>query len=200
MNCVQYDMFVTPVWEAQTDYTKDFNDELLCEIQSYYANNNTRPKDSNIWLSDTPCINKLKTDMLQVVRNNTFKHLYKEYEEFDYYHTRGWMNFIRPGEHLPLHGHGSSRISLTYYINAPKGCGDLILVDPRGGINWEKGNDGVMGTKYNRLTPTTGWLVFFPSFMLHSVDYNRSNENRISVTTDIITVSKADIDYLKTIV
>jgi uncharacterized protein (TIGR02466 family) len=110
------------------------------------------------------------------------------------------MNLIEPGKHLPLHGHGSSRISLTYYINAPEGCGDLILVDPRGGVNWDKGNDGVMGTKYDRITPTTGGLVFFPSYMLHSVDYNRSNENRISVTTDIVTISKSDIDYLKTIV
>lgn len=195
----QIDMFSTPVWEAKSNYGDSFNEELLKEIEFYYKNNTTNPKDSNIWLSDTPCIEQLKKDTLSIVSRCTFKYLYNEYEQFDYYHTRGWLNRLKPGQHLPLHGHGSSRISLTYYINAPESCGDLILVDPRGGVNWEKGNDGVMGTKYNRIKPTTGSLVFFPSFVLHSVDYNQSNQERISVTTDIVTISKADVDYLKTI-
>jgi hypothetical protein len=71
-----------------------------------------------------------------------------------------------------------------------------MLVDPRGGVDWEKGWDlGINGTKYNRITPKTGTLVFFPSYVLHWVDRNRNSEPRISLTTDISTLSPRSIEY-----
>ena len=73
------------------------------------------------------------------------------------------------------------------------------MIDPRGGVDWEKGMDGINGTKHNRITPTTGTLVFFPSFMLHSVDTNRNSQPRISLTTDISTLSPSSIKYFSTL-
>lgn len=200
MKCTKTEMFITPLWEVETGYDEKFNIELLKEIQNFYKNTDTNNKDSNIWLAKTPLINQLKELTLSLVRQHTNDYISPEFTQFDYYHTRGWLNCVMPGDIIPLHGHGASKISLTYYLNAPEDCGDLLLVDPRGGVNWEKGNDGVLGTKHNRVKPKTGSVVFFPSYLLHSVDRNRSNEFRISVTTDIMTISKSDVDYLKTIV
>lgn len=200
MHCTKTDMFVTPVWEVETGYSENFNVELLKEIQNFHKKTQTNGKDSNIWLSNSPRINELRSVTLDLVKKYTYQYIHQEFTDFDYYHTRGWLNCVMPGDILPLHGHGASKISLTYYVNAPEACGDLILVDPRGGVNWEKGNDGVLGTKHNRVKPKTGSIVFFPSYILHSVDRNRSNEFRLSVTTDIMTISRADVDFLKTIV
>jgi Putative 2OG-Fe(II) oxygenase len=76
----------------------------------------------------------------------------------------------------------------------------LILIDPRGGVDWDKSNDGQLGSKTFAITPTTGKLVFFPSFMLHSVDSNMSNAVRISLSTDISILSQKSIeDFLESL-
>lgn len=197
MNVVRNDWWVTPLWEVQTDYDEKFNNELLIEINRYYKSTGANQKDSNIWCCNTTRINQFREDILRIVKELTYDYIKPNYNEFDYYPTRGWLNYLLPGQHLPLHCHGGSKISLTYYVNAPDNSGDLMLIDPRGGVDWEKGEDGISGTKFNRITPTAGKLVFFPSYVLHSVDVNKSKEPRISITTDISTLSSADIEYFK---
>jgi uncharacterized protein (TIGR02466 family) len=201
MRVKRTDMFVSPVWEVELGFDDNFNQELLKELQQYYKDTGAESADSNIWSCHTPCIDTLNRTILAVVKELTYDMISVNYskEGFEYLHTRGWLNYNRTGQGLPLHGHGGSKISATYYINAPENCGDLILVDPRGGVDWEKGMDGINGTKHNRITPTTGTLVFFPSFMLHSVDTNRNSQPRISLTTDISTLSPASIKYFSTL-
>jgi hypothetical protein len=197
MNINRRDMFITPVWEVDTGFDKAFNIELLAELNRYYQGG-AGPADSNIWTCDSPLIKQLNKTILDVVKNETLYDVAQNYGSPDdvvYIHTRGWMNYHKPGESLSIHGHGGSKISATYYVNAPEGCGDLILIDPRGAVDWEKGLDGCNGSKFNRVKPREGMLVFFPSYVLHTVERNNSTAPRISLTTDISTITQSSIQY-----
>jgi hypothetical protein len=197
MNILKREMFVTPVWEVDTGLGAEFNAQLLDELNAYYRTG-PGPADSNIWTCDTPQIKRLNHAILDIVKKETIADVGVNYSSVDdvvYMHTRGWMNYHQPGESLAIHGHGGSKISATYYINAPKDCGDLLLIDPRGAVDWEKGMDGCNGSKFNRVRPTAGMLVFFPSYVLHTVERNNSTAPRISVTTDISTITQASIQY-----
>lgn len=199
MNVKRNDWFVTPVWEVKTNFDETFNNQLILDINNYYNESNANKTDSNIWSSNKQSINYLNKTILDYVRKLTYEYVSVNYDgDFDYYHTRGWLNYHKPGQHLPIHGHGGSKLTITYYVNAPENCGDLLMIDPRGGVDWDKGMDGINGTKFNRIKPEAGKLVIFPSYILHTVEENKSNEPRISITSDISTLSSASIrDFVK---
>lgn len=197
MNVIRNDWWVTPVWEVQTDFDDKFNEQLLTEVNLYYTTKEgMNTVDSNIWTCDSPNILKLNKKILEIVKNLTHQYVAPNYDSFEYFHSKGWLNYNLSGQDLALHGHGGSKISATYYISVPENSGDLLLVDPRGGVDWDKEVENhVNGIKYKRIKPSKGKLIFFPSYVLHSVEQNKSNDVRISLTTDISTVSPLTIKY-----
>jgi hypothetical protein len=71
------------------------------------------------------------------------------------------------------------------------------LVDPRGGVDWDNETDGqVVGIKTKRIKATTGKLVFLPGYVLHSVEENKSNLIRVSLSTNISIISKSAVKFL----
>lgn len=192
MNVTRNNWWVTPVWEVQTDFTNRFNSNLLDEITEYYQ---SAPKDSlkNIWTQSSPCITELNNKILDIVKEQTkqFISTSQYHDQFEFRHVRGWLNYNQTGQGKQIHTHGGSKITATYYVNCPANCGDLVLIDPRGGVDW----DTVDGKKFETITPSTGSLIFFPSFVLHSVEPNASTEVRVSITTDIVTVPTETIKY-----
>lgn len=184
-------MWVTPVWEIQTDFDRQFNIELWNEITSF------KPT-SNVWTNDSKRLNELREYTLKVIKEQTYDYVAHNYVDgFEYWHNRGWVNYNNPGESMAIHGHGGPKIAMTYYIQAPENCGDLLLIDPRNGCDWDSGNDGVNGSKFNRIKAKESKLVFFPGFVLHSVEQNRSNQPRISLTSNLGTFDKSTIEMLK---
>jgi len=82
------------------------------------------------------------------------------------------------------HHHSTSKWAVVYYLSAPEGSGDLLLLDPRGGVYAEKNNDGGRTNRaYKRLTPQTGSLVVLPGYLLHMVEPCKSNVKRLSFAT-----------------
>jgi uncharacterized protein (TIGR02466 family) len=97
-----------------------------------------------------------------------------------------WANIREPGEAVEVHAHTDSAIAVTYYIKAKENCGDLILFDTKNSINWEAGKLSDDATlRIQRIKPVEGCLVFFPSYVLHTVEENKSDELRISLTCDL---------------
>jgi len=191
MKIIRNDWWVTPVWEIQTDFDENFNCELLNELKLYYNSKSMEnTKEPNIWTMKTPRIKEINQYLIDIVSELTHDYVAINYDRFEYQHTNGWANFNLPGQSMLLHGHGGSKITATYYIQADKGCGDLLLVDPRGGVDWDKEiYKNLNGAKVKRITPKPGKIVFFPSYVLHYVDINKSKNIRISLSTDMQTFS-----------
>lgn len=190
MKVTRNDWWVTPVWQIETDFNKNFNEKLLSELKNYYTKKtNTPTEEDNIWEMTTPCVKEINKYILEMVSDLTHDYVSPNYDKFEYQHTKGWVNYHLPGQSMPVHGHGGSKITATYYVQAENNCGDLLLVDPRGGVDWDKENDGVNGAKFKRISPKESMLVFFPSYVMHYVDINKSKNIRISLTTDMQTYS-----------
>jgi hypothetical protein len=108
-------------------------------------------------------------------------------------HFMGWVNVREPGESLEVHGHTESAIAATYYIKAKEGCGDLVAFDSANAIDWL--NNRLTSTpalRERRFKPVQGRLIFFPSYVLHGVDENKSDDLRISLSTDLRKVVDKD--------
>ena len=199
MEIIRNDWWITPVWEVKTDFDTRFNYELLEEIDEYTKSIPTKHQfDYNIWNHNGKRLTELKEKSLELVKELTHEYVSKNFTDFEYWHTRGWVNSNPVGVSMPIHGHGGTKIAMTYYINADENSGDLLLIDPRNGADWDSEVDIVNGAKFKRVKPKSGKLVFFPAYVLHMVEQNKSNSTRISLTSNLSTIDKVTHDkYFK---
>lgn len=101
--------------------------------------------------------------------------------------TKSWItNTSKYGFNTP-HCHGNNTVIGVYYIKTFDKCGDLLLHDPRGSHSfipkYETNTAGelVSGRTYYRIRPQCGQLILCPAYIVHSVEPNMSDENRISL-------------------
>ena len=102
-----------------------------------------------------------------------------------------WANINPPGGMNRSHQHPNSLWSGVYYVKAPKNCGHLKIDDPRNSASMirPKQKPGQLPPRLYREThyePKDGRLIMFPSWLLHCVDPNESNEIRISVSFNFL--------------
>ena len=174
----------TPLWEINTNFDEYFNlcfkNELLDLIGASEHN-----KSVDIWTIDSDYCTQLKNKIYEVMDLVLPEH-FSNYHKLKPFISNGWVNQQKPGQSFPLHSHGESLISCVYYIEAYENSGDLLVVDPRGSAVWDLNvENGINSVKYKRIKPKTGKMVLFPSYVLHSVEENKSDKTRISVATNI---------------
>ena len=181
----------SPIWEVQTKFDEKFNDELLEEIydigKDIVLGRDKDPKNS-IWDYSRPNLDILKQEIIDIVTKKIVQNIpqLRMLNIRGCEHFMGWVNVREPGEKLEVHGHTESAIAATYYIKAKEGCGDLVLFDSSHAINWL--NISLSNTptlRERRYKPVEGRLIFFPSYVLHGVEENKSNDLRISLSTDL---------------
>jgi uncharacterized protein (TIGR02466 family) len=102
-----------------------------------------------------------------------------------------WANINGPGNYNRPHLHPNSLFSGVYWVKTPKNSGNLMLYDPRPGIQMTMPNrkDGKLPPEYWRevhYEPKAGRCIMFPSWLWHEVKPNKSNDTRISVSFNFL--------------
>ena len=86
------------------------------------------------------------------------------------------------------HQHGNSTISGAYYVRAPENSGDIIFYDPRPAPVYSHPNaisPNSLNAEVNGVSPREGALVLFPSYLDHSVNENKTSQERIVISFNI---------------
>jgi len=103
--------------------------------------------------------------------------------------TGCWANVGFSGSGHRPHAHPNNYFSGVYYVNAPKGGNTINFYDPRpqaGVMVPPSGKMSPMVAQKMTLDVRNGSLVFFPSWLYHSVDDNQSEQERISVAFNVM--------------
>jgi uncharacterized protein (TIGR02466 family) len=127
---------------------------------------------------------------------STFKKLATEYYKWptDKLLIKSRNNIMLTGECDTPHCHAGVDMVGVYYVKAPDNCGDIHLLDSRGSVptNWKDPNICNDGSENNRsgrisyrIKPEEGTLIFFPGYVIHSVDTNLNDDTRISIVFEI---------------
>src|SRR5690554_4494000 len=103
---------------------------------------------------------------------------------------RAWINLFEPGAQEAQHTHDGSLLSCSYYVEAPKDCGCLVLPDPitsrRTHREFTKTSGSDLLTRAEiAVEPQPGRLVMFESWMPHYVQCNKSDRIRISIAMNL---------------
>lgn len=188
----------SPIWEVQTKFDEEFNEVLLNEIYGIGKDivlGKDKDPNNSIWDYSRPNLDILKQEILDIVTKKITQSIpqLRMLNLRGCEHFMGWINVREPGERLEVHGHTESAIAATYYLKAKEGCGDLVCFDSANAIDWL--NNKLTSTpslRERRFKPVEGRLIFFPSYVLHGVDENKSNDLRISLSTDLRKVVEKD--------
>lgn len=94
--------------------------------------------------------------------------------------TTCWANVMPPLVQHSLHLHPLSVISGTYYVQIPKGSGDIKFEDPR--LSMFMASPPRRSDAYFKLGPKPGTLALWESWLRHEVAANKGQGERISVS------------------
>jgi uncharacterized protein (TIGR02466 family) len=103
---------------------------------------------------------------------------------------RSWINVFKPGAQEAQHSHDGSILSCSYYVEAPKDCGCIVMPDPIGArrsyreFTKTAGSD-LLTRRDIAVEPQPGRLVMFESWLPHYVQCNKSDRVRISIAMNL---------------
>ena len=186
--------FATPIWTGMVDGFEKLNSGLIEHIndikkespQGTQKSNNLGWHSPDLDLKDTtvknffskisPMIKEVSDDMCWDLKN------------FQAKVTSCWSIINQKFASNAGHIHANSLISSAYYIDVGKNCGKIIFDDPRPGATIKKGPYSAVGS-WNQgnviVEPQTGLLVMFPSYLVHHVQPNMSEKERIILSFNL---------------
>ena len=187
-------LFPTPIWTFSLDNYNKINEEMYSFIKAEQIKDQKGINKSNVkgWHSKdfnlkenepqnfinfiSPSIEQVMTDMNWEKEKQTIKI------------TSMWAIINKGGSTNLRHQHGNSTISGAYYVRAPQNCGEIVFYDPRPApvYSYPKAiSSNLLNAQVNGISPKEGALILFPSYVDHSVNENKSNEERIVISFNI---------------
>ena len=133
---------------------------------------------------DNRVCSELKRDLSGFVEN--IRESLTIVEEIKIYNS--WVNVNPTGAYNASHTHPRNIFSGCYYLQAPENSGNIIFHSPliAKGMLDATYKDFSIVTANNLIYPAiAGRCYIFPSWLMHSVQMNRSSEDRISMSFNI---------------
>lgn len=98
--------------------------------------------------------------------------------------SSSWLTLTNTGLHAHIHDHGTSHISGVYWYKTNGNDGNIVF---RNALKALKCNPiGASFAHENEFVPEEGRIVMWPSFLDHSVNENKTDNDRISLSFNII--------------
>ena len=189
-------LFPQPVFKFKIENYKDINKSLIKYIYELQQLNPTGVKKSNIngWHSKpfdlTDPQNEPNKFLSQITDNikDVFKHYGWVYDTNKVKCTSMWSIINKKGSFNIEHIHSNNYLSAAYYVKAPKECGKFKALTPNIITrNFFPKSNGI--TELNAVTAKInveeGDLLIFPAYLPHSVEENKSDDDRVIISFNI---------------
>jgi hypothetical protein len=151
-----------------TSLLEDLTQEIL--TSSYMKNPPSDFQEFDI-LKETSNISRqfLKDEVTLAFQEYLNEVLGVDLKQYHGYELRSWLAGTGNGYMIPTHNHSGASLSAVFYLltdDTGKG-GELELIDPRSNAN--RGYDRNFKKLFEKqvLTPKTGDVIVFPSFVYH---------------------------------
>lgn len=182
------------VWTTLFDDRVSFNAKMLAlarqlreQDQKGVDNSNVKGWQSPNNLQNLPAFDEMNLRILQVCQRIAESLYFKPNQVF--YH-QAWVNISPPGASNKIHYHPNCHFSGVYYISlkAPE-CGSIFFRDPRVASRMmtypiERVSD--FTAEEILMPPEEGRMYVFPGWMEHGVEENRSDEDRVGISFNVL--------------
>jgi len=196
-------IYSTPLWQSEYPNFEEEKETIFKALEEY--RNQTPTKEtprSNIAGYQSPSTLQNSVEELRPLFEYICQMAYKAIADLDFIDcdialTEAWLNVNDSRQCMnSQHVHGEV-FSGVFYVQAPEGSGKLSIVNP--GINNMWAGCPLVSQKNQftgesiRIEPVEGNIILFPSYLPHSVETNDHDEERISISFNIIALPKGSI-------
>ena len=192
MNHTKDYIFPTPIHIIDNVLSdKDINN-IKKDIFKNTNINTTDNWQSNSFLHKNEKYNSLTQKIIEIINK-----VLQDYEyDFDSFEITGmWSNVLKPGEAHRPHTHSNNFLSGVFYVESDE-FANIQFMDPRPAANVIEPTI----KSYNKensarwfFSSTKNTLIIFPSWLLHYVPVNKSNNNRVSIAFNIMLKGKINV-------
>lgn len=183
-------LFSSPMgWDTLSIPIQPIEDFCYREFQNSNAGFKNAGWQSGFMDLDTPELKPLVDSVKEKLKFTS--EVYSIRHEYAPKLTNMWININRPNgatmQNNITHLHPGKFVSFVYYVKTPPSCGNLHLISPLQPTVGYAIPDQIYQdlNMFNSLkwiiTPESGKLLMFPSWVQHFADPNTSNEDRISI-------------------
>ena len=186
-------LFSTPLIRFKIPECAVLNAALLMEGERMRAENGGVSKSNrggwhskgNLFENDAPCIQIISDAAQEAVYRLTRKVSSKVDPKDLRLKLFAWMNANSKGGYNAPHTHPGAHWSGVYYVSQPEfedgSSGMIEFLDPRLELpHWRILDAGAFRGK-RTLRPAAGELIVFPSYLVHWVHPNQSDEERVTI-------------------
>jgi len=185
-------LFPSIVSEVECDYFKLIQSNLIDWIYNYQkntdgvvlSNRGGWQSPSDFYLDDS------FSEFADYILQNSLTAL--SHYNLQFKMSNMWININRKGDYNVVHNHSNSIISGVLWIKTPDNCGLLKFLSPHSftqsllldnvDSDVAKKQNYYSGYTFN---PKEGTMILFPSDLLHGVEPNESDEDRISIAFNL---------------
>jgi uncharacterized protein (TIGR02466 family) len=185
-------MFPTLLWKTQlkAEFHEPLDAKILAVLERM-KRDGPEPAPGRGWQSDqtlherdefrelVACINDMAKGVLRFLKLG--------YADFEI--TGCWANVLAMGAAHGTHSHPNNFLSGVYYVRAQPGADTINFHDPRvqtGIIRPPVVELTAENTDQVVMRVKTGTLLMFPAYLQHSVDTNRSEDERVSISFNLM--------------
>lgn len=203
MNLVQ--LFSTPLWQSnlpdfeahKDNFTKCVNEvrendptgRALSNINGYQSQGNLTNLPELAPIFEFACQMGLKAafDMQMV--------------DCDVYVTAAWANINDSRAHFNFPHSHTDTFAGTFYLKVPENSGSIVFKNPGLNQQWQ---GAMLKDKKNKfigeslkIDPTEGSVLIWPAYLEHGVMPNQHDEQRISISFNLICIPKEPVPHTK---
>ena len=179
-------LYPTPIYSAKVDNLDPIQEEMFSALEKTSFKMN--PCWASHYLSDVFFrLNVVKEYELSLFVSELAKHIqnYCNYLNYtgDCQISESWFSLFRKGNYGHIHHHGATDISGVYYIKTNGEDGNLFFETP----NQHLGTSKVFSTLTPRheYKPEVGNIMLFPGWLMHGIQTNTTDNERISLSFNI---------------
>lgn len=129
----------------------------------------------------------------QSLENSINSHVKKFIKQLDYdvdarslKMTQCWVNIMGEKSFHTSHAHPLSVLSGTFYVDVPKNASSIKFEDPRLPLFMNtpavKEKAKLTNQRFIEVTPSSGYVILFESWLKHEVPMNLAKKDRISIS------------------
>ena len=187
-------VFSTPVWTTIVPNHEQINEKMLAYIKNLKSLDPKGKIRSNLigWHSQNFDLKDPEPTFfingISSILNESLLDMGWDLQKNELKITGMWTIINPTNASNARHIHSNNFISGAYYINAPKNSGDIVFYDPRSANEVKSPitkNANKLNSNIFNVTPQEGLLVLFPSYLHHSVNLNKSEEERMVISFNI---------------
>jgi len=187
-------IFSSPIWISQISNHKNLNSKMHKFIKDMQKADPAGLTKSNLkgWHSNDFDLDaeepRLFVNSISSSLNQVFIDMGWDTENQEVKITSMWSIINKKNSTNARHIHSNNYISAAYYVKAPDKCGDIVFHDPRSAAVFRHpkiSTPNKLNSNVFTIEPKDGCLVLFPSYLHHSVDSNRSDDERIVISFNI---------------